>query len=310
MEDEKIKKINVLSLFDGISCGQIALNKVGIEYDNYFASEIDKYAIQITKKNYPNTIQLGNITELKTENLPNIDLLFGGSPCQSLTFAGKRNGMTTIDKIDVVTLNQYLDLKNNGFYFDGESYLFWEYIRVLNDIKPKYFLLENVKMEKKWKDLITSIIGVEPILINSNLFSAQNRQRYYWTNIPLNELPKENSLVLKDIIEPTNYDNYHLSYTHHQAFLKNYKWKHCEITEKSKPLLATYYKQPPHCPYIPCEDSSSKFRRLLPIECERLQTVPDNYTIGVSDTQRYKMIGNGWTVDVIAHIFSSLKNKL
>lgn len=303
-----MKKINVLSLFDGMSCGQIALNKLGVEYDNYFASEIDSYAIKITQKNFPNTIQIGSVMDINTSNLPKIDLMIGGSPCQSFTFAGKRAGMTTKDKIDILSLDQYLSLKEQGFEFEGESYLFWEYIRVLKEVKPKYFLLENVRMEKKWKELISKVIETEPIFINSNILSAQNRQRLYWTNIPIEELPLGNDLFLKDIVVSDEQveKKFHLSYKHHQAFLKSYNWKHCELSQKSKPLLASYYKQPPHCPYIPCGESESGFRRLLPIECERLQCVPDGYTEGVSDTQRYRMIGNGWTVDVIAHIFKNL----
>ena len=131
--------MNVLSLFDGISCGQIALNRAGIKYENYYASEIDKYAIQVTQSNYPNTIQLGNIVELKTDNLPKIDLVFGGSPCQSFSNAGKGEG------------------------FDGKSGLFWEYVRVLNEVKPTYFLLENVVMKKEWENVISEALGVKPI---------------------------------------------------------------------------------------------------------------------------------------------------
>ena len=206
-------------------------------------------------------------------------------------------------------LEQYLDLKEKGFEFAGQSYLFWEYVRILKEIRktnPEVkFLLENVRMEKRWKELISKIIGVQPIFINSNLFSAQNRQRLYWTNIKVDELPKENALTLKDVIHETG-ENYPLTKKHHEAFLKSYKWKHCELNEKAKPLLASYYKQPPHCPYVKSEISESGFRRLSPIECERLQTLPDNYTEGVSDTQRYKMIGNGWTIDVISHIFKNL----
>jgi DNA-cytosine methyltransferase len=297
--------MNILSLFDGMSCGQIALNKLGIKYDNYFASEIDKYATQVTKNNYPNTIQLGDVSKVNGFELPKIDLMFGGSPCQNFTFAGKRQGMVTKDSIDITSLQQYLDLKNTGFEFDGQSYLFWEYIRILNEVKPKYFLLENVKMENKWKKLISSILNIEPILINSNLFSAQNRQRLYWTNIPIKELPT-NKKTLIDIIEVSVDKKYHLSSKHHLAFLKSYKWKHNTLNEKSKPLLASYYKQPPHCPYIICEESESGFRRLTPLECERLQTVPEQYTKGLSDTQRYRMLGNGWTVDVISHIFKGI----
>lgn len=298
--------MNILSLFDGMSCGQIALNRLNIKYDNYFASEVDKYAMSVTMKNYPNTKQLGSVLDINISNLPKIDLMFGGSPCQSFTFAGLRNGMSTKDKVEVTTLEQYLDLRENGFEFEGESYLFWEYVRILKEVKPKYFMLENVKMEHKWRDLISDTLGVEPILINSNLFSAQNRQRYYWTNIPIDKLPDSCDIVLSDIIDDSDGVDFPLSYKHHQAFLKSYKWKHSERNGKAKPILASYYKQPPHCPYIPCDVSESGFRRLSPKECERCQTVPDNYTEGVSNTQRYKMLGNGWTVDVICHILKNI----
>lgn len=215
--------------------------------------------------------------------------------------------MTTKDSLEIKSLDQYLRLKEDGFEFDGQSYLFWEYVRILREINPKYFLLENVKMENKWRDLIDTILGVKSVLINSNLFSAQNRQRYYWTNIPIDPLPICNSLVLKSVVDNGIGVNYPLSSKHHAAFLKSYKWKHCELTEKSKPLLASYYKQPPHCPYIVCDKSESGYRRLAPIECERLQTIPDNYTNYVSDSQRYKTIGNSWTINVVSHIFSGIK---
>jgi len=140
--------MNVLSLFDGMSCGQIALNRAEIFYDNYYASEIDKYAISVTQKNYPNTKHLGNVKEIDYSKLPKIDLLIGGSPCQSFSFAGKQKGMTTKDNVEILTLEHYLQLKNNGFEFQGQSYLFWEYMNTLTILKPKYFLLENVKNER------------------------------------------------------------------------------------------------------------------------------------------------------------------
>ncbi len=299
--------MNILSLFDGISCGQVTLNRLNIPITNYFASEIDKYAITITNKNHPNTIQLGDVKDIDIKSLPKIDLLIGGSPCQSFTFAGKRNGMITKDNIEITTLEQYIELKNDGFQFEGQSYLFWEYIKVLTEVKPTYFLLENVRMDKKWKDVITKTLNVEPYAINSNLFSATNRQRLYWTNIPQNELPVSNPLLLGDIVEQGVTQKYQLTSKHLAAFHKSYKWNHCELTQKSKPLLASYYKQPPHCPYIPCNVSESGFRRLTPIECERLMGLPDNYTQGVSDTQRYKSTGNGWQVNTIEHIFQNLQ---
>ena len=166
--------MNVLSLFDGMSCGQIALDKLGIKVNNYFASEIDKHAIKVTQHNYPNTIQLGDVMKVKGSDLPKIDLLIGGSPCQGFSFAGK------------------------GLNFDDpRSKLFFEYVRLKNELNPKYFLLENVKMKKEYQNIISGYLGVEPIMINSNLVSAQNRVRYYWTNIPVKGLPNDKSILLK-----------------------------------------------------------------------------------------------------------------
>jgi len=301
--------MNVLSLFDGISCGHIALDRAGITVDKYYASEIEKTAIAITKKNYPDTIFLGDIRSVETTQLPPIDLLIGGSLCQSLTFSGKRQGLSTEEKVDVITLEQYLRLKSEGVDFVGQSYLFWEAVRIIRELKPKYFLIENVHMEERWRNVFTEALGVEPIRINSNLVSAQNRDRYYWTNIPNVCQPEDKGILLKDILRDEDRSSYHLSVQHHNAFLKSYpKWKDSPINGKSKPLLASYYKQPPHCPYIMEESSLSGYRMLSPIECERLQTLPDNYTEGVSKCARYKAIGNGWTVDVISHIFKNLKN--
>lgn len=315
-----MNKLNVLSLFDGISCGQVALKRENLPIENYYASEIDRYAIQVTQKNFPLTIHVGDVAKVTYNNgtlytetgeyyIGDIDLLIGGSPCQSFTFAGKREGMVTDENIEITTLEQYLKLKSEGFAFKGQSYLFWEYVRLLNEIKPMYFLLENVKMQKFWQDVITKTLGIEPLRFNSKLLSAQRRDRLYWTNINDGniELPDDLGLLLKDIVREEDNDKYHLSKIHHQAFLKSYKWTPNYLDEKSKPLLASYYKQPPHCPYIPCEQSESGYRMLSPIECERLQTLPDNYTEGISKTQRYKCIGNGWTVDVIAYILSYLR---
>ena len=170
--------MNVLSLFDGMSCGQIALDQLGIKVDNYFASEIDEQAISVTLKNYPKTVQVGDITQLDVSTLPIIDLLFGGSPCQSFSNAG------------------------NGKGFDGESGLFWEFVRVLKETNPKYFLLENVVMKKEWQDIITEALGVEPIKINSSLVSAGHRKRLYWTNIPNIQQPEDKGVFIEDIITP------------------------------------------------------------------------------------------------------------
>jgi DNA (cytosine-5)-methyltransferase 3A len=216
-------KMNVLSLFDGMSCGQQALERVGIKVDNYFASEIDKYAIQVTMANYPNTKQLGSVVNVDGYSLPKIDILIGGSPCQSFSFAGKRKGMSTKDEQEILTLDHYLELKSQEYEFEGQSYLFWEYMRLLNEVKPKYFLLENVMMGEKWEKILSKAIGVNPIMINSSLVSAQNRQRLYWTNIGMKpsglfgdlestiQQPKDLGILINDILEPKVDDKYFLS---------------------------------------------------------------------------------------------------
>jgi DNA (cytosine-5)-methyltransferase 3A len=442
--------MNVLSLFDGMSCGQQALDRLGIKVDNYFASEIDKYAIQVTMANYPNTKQLGSVVNVDGYSLPKIDLLIGGSPCQSFSFAGKRKGMSTKDEQEILTLEHYLELKFEGYEFEGQSYLFWEYMRLLNEVKPKYFLLENVMMGEKWEKVLSKAIGVKPIEINSALVSAQNRRRLYWTNIGMQsaglfgdmesiiQQPKDKGILLKDILESDVDEKYFLSdkaingIIEHKkiqkekgygfgAVIKNesekmnslkiggsgvddliitnnkrlnetielhkdnlehgtlidsynkaiHKDKSITISTRVRESNSTHIvhntmprssktgkggtgplsradgktycldtgftnaveiiggdfrydegfrwrengKSPILC--LGSENglsgnalakiNNSRIRRLTPIECERLQTVSDNYTNHVSDSQRYKMLGNGWTVDVIAHIFSYMK---
>lgn len=274
--------IEVLSLFDGMSCGQIALNKAGIKYNNYFASEIETKSIEITLKNYPKTKQLGSVIGLKSDNLPKIDLFFGGSPCQSFSSFG------------------------NGEGFDGKSGLFYEYLRLLKEINPKYFLLENVVMKKEWENIISKELGVIPIKINSSLFSAQNRPRVYWTNIPIKKLPIKNELTVNDILEEgaefhDNYPKWLLGKFGNKTRLEQLWYS----DGKASCLTATMHKGQKS---TFTKDRNEKIHRLSVMECERLQTVPDNYTEGISNTDRYKMLGNGWTVDVIAHIFSSLKD--
>jgi DNA-cytosine methyltransferase len=277
--------MNILSLFDGLSCGQIALNRAGIKYDKYFASEIDKHAIQVTQHNYPNTIQIGDILNVKGSDLPKIDLMFGGSPCQGFSFAGK------------------------GLNFeDPRSKLFFEFVRLRDELNPKYFLLENVKMKKESQDVITEHMGVEPIRINSKLVSAQSRERLYWTNIPNIEQPEDKGILVKDILDYT---------TQHKTlppktiqaqihYAKNYK-----ATGKAPTLtreLAHGWGKniTPKC-YIEIKAITGEDRLFSPLECERLQTVPDNYTSIVSNTQRFNLLGNGWTVDVITHIFKNME---
>ena len=377
--------MNVLSLFDGMSCGQQALNRLGIKYDNYYASELDKYAIQITQKNFPDTIQLGDVCGVVAKDLPkDIDLLLAGSPCQGFSFAGKQLA-----------------------FDDPRSALFFEFVRLLRELKPKYFLLENVRMKKEYLDVITEQVGgIEPIMINSKLVSAQNRQRYYWTNIPNVTQPEDRGLVLRDVLEDYTDDVYLAG----EKLQKNYKGGNQlnpdyksqantihDVNKKSgticagthgyangyvgtpkqvgtavdirgydiikrvyspdgkSPALTTMqggHRQPKvvtgawrgrykidgvrqdgkgsvagkttqmlelrkdektnalttvQKDNVVVENDTMNWRKLTPLECERLQTVDDNYTEGVSNTQRYKMLGNGWTIDVISHILNHIK---
>jgi DNA (cytosine-5)-methyltransferase 1 len=350
--------MNVLSLFDGMSCGQQALERSGVQVDNYFASEIDKYAIKVTQANYPKTNQLGSVIDVDGYSLPKIDLILGGSPCQSFSFAGKRKGMSTKDEQEILTLEHYLELKSEGFEFEGQSYLFWEYMRLLKEVKPKYFLLENVMMGDKWEKILSKAIGVNPIEINSSLVSAQNRRRLYWTNIgmipgglfgdlqSIIQQPKDKGILLKNVIEEDVDDKYYLK---DDSFvfdrIKNdhpFTPRIPKVNEKSNCLViggsgcndlindkkikkreinAANYRHHfkgfngyvDKSPTIKSSLGSGNqiilndIRRLTPVECERLQTVKDNYTDHVSDTQRYKMLGNGWTVDVISHILNYIK---
>jgi len=364
--------MNVLSLFDGMSCGQIALDQLGIPVDNYFAAEIDKHAIKVAKANYPDTIHLGDVTNvLKGIGLRNtqspenimlnmnpekIDLLIGGSPCQGFSFAGQQ-------------LN----------FEDPRSKLFFEYVRIMKTInqarasvgkRPVLFILENVKMKKESQDIISEYLGVEPIEINSNLVSAQNRRRLYWTNIPVDGLPEDKGIVLADILEDgfTDRDkSYCLDASYYKGggasnvrlyFEKsrrqivfgsgmnivgeaNIKGRESirrvygtdgksptltastgghtqpKILQKARgynkgglkalngktPTLSTSSWE--HNNHLTLDEGTT-WRKLSPVECERLQTVPDGYTDHVSNTQRYKMLGNGWTVDVIKHIMKGM----
>jgi len=365
--------MNVLSLFDGMSCGQQALERAGIKVDNYFASEIDKYAIQIAEKNYPKTKQLGDVTQISKYKFPKIDLLIGGSPCQSFSYAG------------------------NGLAFDDpRGKLFFEYIKIKELLKPKYFLLENVKMKQEYVDIISKYLGVEPIQINSSLVSAQNRKRLYWTNIPNVTQPEDKGIQLKDVLECGCVDrdksycldaNYFKGGSLKMYFEKSRRQlvfdclqvgeadikghdiiKRVYSKEGKAPSLTTMqggHREPKvYCsagavtgrridknnirkdeqlelPIVQCLEVNGKqksrslstvtkdtvvsplpkgrypdaygehqhsWRKLTPLECERLQTVKDNYTEGVSNSQRYKMLGNGWTIDVIAHILKNIKH--
>lgn len=285
--------MNVLSLFDGISCGQVALEKAGIKVDKYFASEINKHAILVTQNNYPQTIQIGDASKINYNDYK-IDLLLGGSPCQSFSNAGKREG------------------------FDGKSKLFFEFVRALNECRPKWFIFENVNMKKEWQDIISKHLGVEPIPINSNLLSAQNRKRLYWTNIPMEHSIPYKNIMLRDILE-ANVDLKY--YVENNGFIKiaedNGDGNKAGYFRKDCQANRVYYSSGKAVTL--CGDAgggaakmgqyfiNGKIRKLTPIECERLQTLPDNYTsILQSESQRYKCLGNGWTVDVIAYILKGL----
>ena len=277
--------MNVLSLFDGISCGQIALNRANIPYDNYYASEIKPHAIKCTLDNYPNTIQLGDILNLKGSDLPKIDLLIGGSPCKGIS-----------------RLN-----KNQEGLEHSESRLFWEYIRLLDEVKPKYYLLENTHGNKEATNTITETLGIKPISINSKLVSAQNRPRYYWTNIPDIKQPLDKGITTNDIFD----------YSGVLADECRVKWLNSESGKKS--IKNGYTKVNPY-PKSGCLTAlghkkwnenylyrDGVYKYLSQTEIEKLQTLPVGYTKILSYNEAYDCIGDGWTVDVIAHIFKNIE---
>jgi len=277
--------INVLSLFDGISCGQIALNKVEIEYENYFSSEIDEYAIKVTQHNYPKTKQLGDITKIQAYNLPKIDLLIGGSPCQGFSFAGKK-------------LN----------FEDERSKLFFEFVRLKNELEPKYFFLENVNMKQEWQNVISEQLYVKPIRINSKLLSAAKRDRLYWTNIPNIKQPIDRGITFDDI-NSNNQD-----WIDEERIEKISNWKAQQKPLKNSTLISSKSKLPCltargynqyHSGMVLITDGT-KYRYLTNEEAELAHNIPIGYTSICNSKQRSHMIGNGWTVDVIAHILSFL----
>jgi len=301
--------MNVLSLFDGISGAQIALKRAKINVDQYFSSEINETAMTVTQFHFPNTIQLGDVSKINAKKLPKIFLLTAGSPCQDLSQAGKRKGMM-INNEEITSLPQYLKLKKKGHNFIGQSYLFWEFIRLYHELKPKYFFLENVRMTDKWKYIISKELDCLPILINSNTVSAQNRERYYWTNIPNVSIPKDKGILLGDVI-PNAIAGYGV-----RGIDKGNKkpdgsilWEQNGTTRSdSKSNCITTIKG--NTGLIKLNDGSTRY--LTVQEAEVLQTLPKNYTKvpGLSDTQRWHCVGNGWTIDVVSHLLKELKKNL
>lgn len=278
--------MRVLSLFDGMSCGQIALKRLGASVERYYAYEIDKFAIQVTEENFPETIQRGDVTKENFKKyLGGVDLLIGGSPCQGFSFSGKK-------------LN----------FDDPRSKLFFDYVRALENSKPRFFLLENVKMDKHCEEIISEMLGVSPLEINSNLFSAQNRRRLYWTNIPVKLPIEDRGITLKNIVEHLPENPTFISDTS-KTRLANYGVKFLKGDENKARCLAAreYEKNGKQGNYLLVGE---RIRKLTVTECKRLQTVPEEYVMNVSNTQAYKMLGNGWTVDVIAHILKEAVNQI
>ena len=305
-----MQEITVLSLFDGIACGRVALERAGIPVKRYIASEIEPSSIKAALANYPDIEEIGDVTQVDTAKLPPIDLLIGGSPCQGFSSSGK------------------------GLNFsDPRSKLFFEYVRILNEVRPKYFLLENVRMKKEWQDIITSYLGVEPVLINSSLVSAQNRERLYWTNIPDVVQPEDRGVTLNDILENVEWQNPGAirgrrlnkgciigrrlnEKGHRDDYNRSIPITQClEVralnTDKSN-CLTTVAKDNVLTPLSPGRypDAFNKklpFRHYTLIECCRLQTLPDHYLDCISKSAALRALGNGWTADVIAHILSHIK---
>ena len=274
--------MDVISLFDGISVAMVALQKANIPIRSYTAYEIDKYAIQVSKKNHSIITHKGDVKELKT--VVPCDILIGGSPCTDLSIAGKKDGL------------------------EGErSKLFWEYVRIKNLLKPKWFILENVaSMRDKDKAIITEAMGVEPIMIDAGLVSAQRRKRYFWTNIPT-VLPEDRGIVVGHILQPEVDEKYYVKRTEEELAekKKSQGYRVYPIEGKSVSLVANGGGVGAKTGLYKVGD---RIRRLTPVECERLQGLPDEYTSGISDTQRYKCCGNAFNSDVIVHIIKGIKN--
>jgi DNA (cytosine-5)-methyltransferase 3A len=303
--------INVLSLFDGISCGQVALERAGMDVNKYFASEIDKHAIKVAQSNYPNTIQIGDVTKVKGTDLPNIDLLMGGSPCQGFSFSGKQ-------------LN----------FDDPRSKLFFEFVRLIEEVKPKYWLLENVVMKQEYQDVISQHLGVEPVKYNSSLTSAQNRVRLYWANFDITD-PTDQGIKLEDVLEhtemigPSAIRGRRLNKASilgrrldkrgkRQDYDKTVPITQClevRATNRDKSNCLTTVAKDTVLTTMEIGRHPDAFNRKLPyrnytkIERCRLMNLPDNYCDEISLNQTIKSTGNGWEVGMITHIFKSMSKK-
>jgi DNA-cytosine methyltransferase len=273
--------MNVLSLFDGISCARVGLDRAKISVNTYYASEIDKNAIKVSEKNYPDIVRLGDVRTIHTLDVQ-IDLLIGGSPCQDLSIAKKdRQGLE-----------------------GNRSSLFWDYVRILKVTKPRYFILENVaSMPKKDRDIITKEMGVEPVLFNASLVSAQCRKRLFWTNIRF-ELPEDKGIKLKDILQPDVDERFEIKKQLNKRQQANLR----SIDNKAHCLTSTNFKgSQANGTTLIQNETEQRIRKLTPIECERLQGLPDNYTDGIAITNRYKCLGNAFNVDVVSHILNHIQ---
>ena len=284
--------MNVLSLFDGISCARVSLDRAGIEVNAYMSAEIDKNAIKVSEKNYPDIIRVGNVVGLEVEG--QIDLLIGGSPCQDLSIAKKdRKGLE-----------------------GNRSSLFWEYVRIKKECNPTWFILENVaSMPKADRDIITREMGVEPVMFNASLVSAQSRKRLFWTNIRF-DLPVDRGILLKDILEADVDEKFYVKKEMKANGKTTGKVGHVGGDMQGNRVYSTEGK----ATTLSADGGGlaggttlikeeARIRKLTPIECERLQGLPDNYTEGVATTNRYKCLGNAFNVDVVAHILSGVKNE-
>lgn len=306
--------MNVLSLCDGMSCGQIALNRVGIKIDKYYASEIDKNSIKVTQTNYPNTIQIGDMTLIDEEflkTLPKIDIILSGTPCRDISKTTTKNGSPS-----------WVKMHEFGRGLQGRhSRLFYNFVEILrwiqeNNNKDVKFLFENVDMKQEYKDEINDLLGIEGILIDSCDFSAQNRKRYYWTNIEIPDIKDKSTKVLKDIMLPTEDVQDKYWYADKEFVFHGEDKSVCATLginghDMIKRVTSQHFK----CPTLTsCRGGNHQkkvyqngmCRKLTPLEYERLQTVPEGYTSCVSDTHRYNMLGDGWTIDVITHILKGL----